>query len=200
MSRFHPDKLEDAELVAIFQGDPESARAREAVSELFRRYRDQLYLWCFRHMRNHDAAMDLVQETYMAAHRSLPGFEGRSKFSSWLYTIARFRCASARRLPRLDLDDEAALELIPGGGPSPEDQLLEREDEDRVLEFLNRHLEPTERLVFWMRCYEGISVDEINAQLTISEKSGARAVLQRARRKLRAALAGRPGSPGEDTP
>ena len=48
-------------------------------------------------------------------------------------------------------------------------------------------LEPQEQEALWLRCFEGLSVDAITEVLAVREASGARAVLQRARRKLRAA-------------
>jgi RNA polymerase sigma-70 factor (ECF subfamily) len=74
------------------------------------------------------AADDLVQETYLRALRSLPGFEGRSSARTWLLTIARravadrIRASSCR--PRLTGSDdwEAALEKAqPRGLPGFEE-------------------------------------------------------------------------------
>jgi len=38
--------------------------------------------------RNQDDASDFTQEVFLKAYRSLPRFEGRSRFSTWLYKIA----------------------------------------------------------------------------------------------------------------
>jgi RNA polymerase sigma-70 factor (ECF subfamily) len=38
--------------------------------------------------RNDEDASDFVQEVFLKAFRSLPHFEGRSRFSTWLYKIA----------------------------------------------------------------------------------------------------------------
>lgn len=188
----------DRDLVAVFQRNPESEAGREAVSELFRRHRDRLYQWCYRHAREHEAALDLVQETYVAAFRALPGFEGRSEFTSWLFGIMRYRCASALRKPRPRIDDEADLDALQHEGKDAEQEFIEREDEDRVLEFLKRHLDPDEQVAIWLRCYEGVAVEEITEMLKLTDRTGARALLQRARRKLRAALGS--GSSEERTP
>jgi RNA polymerase sigma-70 factor, ECF subfamily len=40
---------------------------------------------------------DVCQEVFMAVHQQLPGFEGRSKPSTWIYGIARRRAASYRQ-------------------------------------------------------------------------------------------------------
>jgi RNA polymerase sigma-70 factor (ECF subfamily) len=42
-------------------------------------------------------AEDLVQETFLQAYRNWEKFEGRSEFSSWLYTIASRICFRKRR-------------------------------------------------------------------------------------------------------
>ncbi|WP_314178467.1 sigma-70 family RNA polymerase sigma factor [Streptomyces winkii] len=74
------------------------------------------------------AADDLVQETYLRALRSLPGFEGRSSARTWLLTIARravadrIRASSCR--PRLSGSDDwqAAVEKAqPHGLPGFEE-------------------------------------------------------------------------------
>lgn len=74
------------------------------------------------------AADDLVQETYLRALRSLPGFEGRSSARTWLLSIARrvvadrIRAGSSR--PRLSGSDdwEAAVERAqPRGLPGFEE-------------------------------------------------------------------------------
>ncbi len=42
-------------------------------------------------------AEDLVQETFLQAYRNFESFEGRSEFSTWLYTIASRICFRKRR-------------------------------------------------------------------------------------------------------
>jgi DNA-directed RNA polymerase specialized sigma24 family protein len=49
-------------------------------------------------------------------------------------------------------------------------------------------LEPQEQQAIWLRCVERMPVDDVTRILGVDGSSGARAVLQRARRKLRAAI------------
>jgi RNA polymerase sigma-70 factor (ECF subfamily) len=186
------DRLPDAELVGIYQQDAGGSRGRDAVSALFRRYGDRLYAWCFRHLREHEAALDVAQETFMAAFRGLPAFEGRAEFSSWLFAIARYRCVSALRAAR-PLDGEFDLDSLAAPERNPEDAFLARENEERALALINASLDPDERTALWLRCYEGMPVEEITRLLHVEGSTGARALLQRARRKLRTALAAEPG-------
>ena len=69
-------------------------------------------------------------------------------------------------------------------------QLEQREDEERMLGIIKEVLEPVEQRAIWLRCFEKVPVEEITRLLGIESASGARAVLQKARRKLRTALNG----------
>ena len=57
-------------------------------------------------------------------------------------------------------------------------------------------LTPLEQTALWLKAYEGMPVNDINRLLGVTDESGARALLQTARRKLRAALRG--GVSGEE--
>ncbi len=90
-----------------------------------------------------------------------------------------------RRLPQ---EDEAVLQLVADTGPSPARELEERQSEEALHATIRDHLTRLEQDALWMRCVERVPVDEITRLLAIEDQSGARAVLQRARRRLRAAL------------
>jgi RNA polymerase sigma-70 factor (ECF subfamily) len=177
----------DEDLVLAAQRDPSGAAGKAAFSTLFERYHDRVYRWCLGRVRDHDRAVDLAQDVMINAWRALPTFERRARFATWLYTIARNRCWRALRRPRLFEEDEAILEGLPSPAPGPE-SLLEREQEEEiVLELVRKHLEPHERLALWLRCYHLMSVDDITHTLGLATATGARGVLQSARRKLRSA-------------
>ncbi len=181
----------DRELLSLAQAAGAGAPGRQAVSVLLERYQDRVYIWCYRIVRDHERALDLAQETLISAFRKLDGFEGRSGFSSWLFVIARNRCLSALRRPSPWEDDDAVLETIPDPSPTPDEELERRIDEESMMELIRESLDPMEREALWLRCYEGLPVDEITRLLRIDAATGARAILQRARRRLRAALSAR---------
>jgi DNA-directed RNA polymerase specialized sigma24 family protein len=87
------------------------------------------------------------------------------------------------------VDVEIEPDQLAGGHKSPEEVFIEHAEEDAILELVRRVLDPREQLALWLRCFEDLSVDEITRRLQIPGAAGARAVLQGARRKLRAALA-----------
>src|SRR5215218_2902238 len=77
------------------------ARARAGREEAFREltdpYRRELQLHCYRILGTMQDAEDAVQETLLAAWRSLEAFEGRASVRTWLYQIATNRCLNALR-------------------------------------------------------------------------------------------------------
>jgi RNA polymerase sigma-70 factor (ECF subfamily) len=74
---------EDADLVRRAQGDDLAA-----YDELIRRYQERIYGTVYNMTSNHEDANDLVQETFIKAHRALKSFKGDSSFFTWLYRIA----------------------------------------------------------------------------------------------------------------
>jgi RNA polymerase sigma-70 factor (ECF subfamily) len=178
----------DQELVRLAIDAPEDRHGRAAAAALLARYQGRVYQWCWRYVRNRDDALDLAQEVLLSAYRNLASFGERARFSSWLFAVTRNRCVSAVRRPGLLVDGDAEPELVPAGDPQPDEELVRLEEEERLDELLRAHLTPREQEALCLRCVERMPVDEITRVLSISEASGARAVLQSARRKLRAAL------------
>jgi RNA polymerase sigma-70 factor (ECF subfamily) len=186
------DSTTDEVLVRQALDQPDSPQAKDAVAELLGRYQLRIYHWCFGYMRDHEQALDLAQETLLRAYDKLGSFRGRARFSSWLFAIARNRCLKAMRRAAYQRERASLPGQVPDPGPSPDRILEEKMDERAVLELIHSRLNTQEQDVIWMRCFEKLPVDEITGLLGISGSSGARAVLQRARRKLRTALAERP--------
>ncbi len=184
------DSGEEAELIRTVRSEGASALGRRAADRLLRPYQRLVYLWCYRYAGDHDQALDLAQDVFIRALRGLASFEGRSSFSLWLFAIARNRCLSAVRRPE-PVDDVDLEDLfVYGADSNPGQQLEEREAEEKLLALIRRTLDPTEQKAVWMRCVERMPVDAITDVLGIEDKSGARGLLQRARRKLRAARNG----------
>jgi RNA polymerase sigma-70 factor, ECF subfamily len=59
-----------------------------AFAELVRRHQGKVRGLLLRLTGNHSVADDLAQEVFLRAYRGLVGFEGRSRFSTWIYRIA----------------------------------------------------------------------------------------------------------------
>jgi RNA polymerase sigma factor (sigma-70 family) len=189
------ERQTDEQLASLACGH--GADARAAMGMLLGRWRGRIYLWCRRFTRDHERALDLAQDVLVIVHGSLGQYEGRAPLGAWIYTITRRACIRAmRRLP-LTQDDDAALEALADGRPGPQELYEQDEDEARVLTLMQEHLTLEERRALWLRGIERMTVDEITNRLGLESASGARGLLQTARRKLRAAM-GRPADTDEE--
>jgi RNA polymerase sigma-70 factor (ECF subfamily) len=110
-------------------------------------------------------AEDLVQETLVEAWRSLSRFDGRCRFSTWLYGILRHRFLKGRRhqnAVRLSASD--ALGQEQRTGCSPDHSAEVSEDAQRVRRAVS-NLPEEHRLVVELRFFAGATLDEIAAAL-----------------------------------
>lgn len=191
-------RREDAPGADARDADLRDEDASDATAELLSHYRGSIYQWCYRYLRDHDRALDLAQEVILETCRALPRFDGRASFSSWLFAITRNRCVSAlRRSARAETADYD-LDLIPDSGDRPDRALERKERRERILGAMREVLAPREQEALCLRVFDGMPVDAITEVLGLGTASGARSVLQNARRKLRAALATLDPALGED--
>jgi RNA polymerase sigma-70 factor (ECF subfamily) len=164
-------------------------------SELAEAYRAELQLHCYRILGSVQDGEDLVQETLLAAWRSLQQFEGRATLRTWLYRIATNRCLNAlrargRRPPELPPSDDAP-EVVPPTRfgealwlePFPDLLLEDIETREAVgLAFITalQRLPPKQRVVLVLRDVLGFRAREVAEMIEMTEVAVNRA-LQRAR-------------------
>lgn len=188
----------DEVLVERYQQDASGPGGQAAARELFERYRERVFLWCVRRVHNEEDAVDLAQDVLVSAFRSLGSFQGRSRYSTWIFTIARNRCHRAMRPVALMRDDDANVDTLPDHANDPAERFAREQGEERLLHLIREALDPREQDAIWLRCIERLPVEEVTRRLDISGTSGARSVLQSARRKLRLALDRRDAESGRE--
>ncbi len=188
----------DEDLALLAAGRPDKPEGRAAADALFARYTPVVYRWCFQMVRNPEQAGDLTQEIVLSAYQHLGRFEGWGRFSAWLFVISRRRCLDALRKPALLRDDETELDRVADPGAGPDREAEEREEEKALDLLIRSSLTDEERAALWLRCFEKMPVEAITRVLGIRQTTGARAVLQNARRKLRAALTRADTDPAAD--
>ena len=181
----------DHALVTAYQTDPQGTAGQQAASKLLARYRERVLIWCMRSVGDHEAALDLAQDVLINAYRRLADYDHDGRFGAWIFTIARHRCLSELRRRKVPVADEAVLEMLADDGPAPDEILERRIEAENLTTLLRETLTPLEQEAIWMRCHECLPVEVITRRLGIEEATGARGVLQRARRKLRSALESR---------
>jgi RNA polymerase sigma-70 factor (ECF subfamily) len=72
-----------------------------AFTELHRRWAQRVHRFASSRLGDAAAADDVVQEVFLAVHRGLPSYEGRSRFGTWLLGIAYHQtCRTLKRRSR----------------------------------------------------------------------------------------------------
>jgi len=130
---------------------------------LVRRYERPVYGMGMGFFRNAEDAGDFAQEVFLKVFRNLSGFEGRSRFSTWLYRIAYNTALNGvnRRKEYRSLA-EGADEIEASGSDSPEQAMLRKAAKEAVLASL-RELPERYRICIDMFFFYGRSYQEIEA-------------------------------------
>ncbi len=138
-----------------------------------------------------DLAADLTQETYRKAWAALPRFNGRSRFSTWVYRIAYNTFLNHVQRPRpLTALDERQAEELSAPGPDP-GQAAVRSSQARALRRAVLALPDELRLAVTAHYWAEMPVREI-ARLQGITPMGVRKRLMRARRRIEQPLKERP--------
>lgn len=150
-------------------------------------YSDQLYGYALRVVRNHDLALDLVQETFLAALAGRDSFESRSNEKTWLFGIIKHKILDHLRkkdrqtsLDEHDQDrhawekhfDEKGNWRIPPGfwNARPED-LFERKEFFRIFEKCISRLADNLSRVFMLREIQEEATESVCKTLNISQNN-----------------------------
>jgi RNA polymerase sigma-70 factor (ECF subfamily) len=185
--------LPDWELAERVQGGDE--RAFELV---MRRHNRLLYRTARAILRNDVEAEDCVQEAYLQGFRSIGGFRGESKLSTWLTRIVVNQALGTMRKRKeqdrdisldnvLDLDGRVRGASASVIEPEQPDASAVREEMRRLLERKIDQLPAAFRTVFMLRALEEMSARETAECLGIPEAT-VRTRFFRARSLLRGSL------------
>lgn len=152
----------DEELVAkSIGGDTDS------FNQLVLRWERPIYALAYRVIGREEEARDVVQETFLRAFRSLGGFKGQAKFSSWLYRIALNLCRDwirrERRAPfAATPEDVDVIELAGETEPRERpDELAARRDLGRAVARAMAALTDEQRTAVILKEYQGLTFQEI---------------------------------------
>lgn len=158
----------DGELVAAVIAGEEGA-----FDALHERYRERIYRFALKRLRDAAEAEDVTQEVFLQVHRCLSSFEGRSSLLTWMFGIAhnqvcrRFR---RQRPPMVSMDEPDSVEM-----PAEDVPVERRIDAARILdrcqELLEEEVSDTQRMVFHLRYAENHSTRDIARKLGKSNQA-----------------------------
>jgi RNA polymerase sigma-70 factor (ECF subfamily) len=136
----------------------------ELLDRLIELYQHRLLRYLLFLTGKREVAEDLFQETWMRVLLRGAQYNGKARFDTWLFTIARnlvIDLSRKRTMASLDemAEDDRPFDLAVSG-PSPLEQFQSRENCAEVGEVLLK-LEPVYREVLVLRFYEELSLEEI---------------------------------------
>jgi RNA polymerase sigma-70 factor (ECF subfamily) len=169
------------------------ARAKRGSADAFRvlvdAYKDRLFAFIWRMVRDHHEAEDIAQSAFVKAYEALASYSEQWAFSTWLFTIAYRLCVNQLRKRRAFSGEVDFARLGPVESDAPEE--LANTEEARRLRTLIwsavDELTMPQKASVLMFYREGKSCEEIGRVLempTVTVKSH----LHRARGKLREVL------------
>jgi RNA polymerase sigma-70 factor (ECF subfamily) len=179
-----------AELTQIIENESELVRRakagdQRAFTALVKKYESTVYNFAFKVCRDEEKAEETLQDTFVNVYRKLDQFNGKAKFSTWLYQIVTNNCLMKRRKSKLEQgsislestesaqtgdDGEGLIQpihTVPLTDTTPQDDVVNKE--------LREHLDKAilmlpmdQRIAFILRDVEGRSSEEAAKILKMS--------------------------------
>jgi len=182
--------LSDEELITLYRNNWGSHAREDAAAELFLRHQPRITRWCYRFTRDRESAADLAQEILLRAFRNLDSYRGECRFSTWLYVIARNLCMSAiqkrssepvwvAKTSPMDFPDTVSIDVHTA--------VETEQSRRRNWRFILDTLDETEARVMMLHYGQEMPLNAVSRMLGLTNKSGAKAYIVSARRKLAAA-------------
>ncbi|MEX2143235.1 MAG: RNA polymerase sigma factor [Anaerolineales bacterium] len=135
-----------------------------AIETLVSDHQARVYRFCLSILEDPEDAQDAVQESFMAAFKSLSTYRGDSAFNTWLFSIVLNTCRGQlrQRKRRVNLQHRLTDPASPQEQfkKSPENRLLEGERTNAIRSAINR-LDEKHRLPIIMRYFHELSTQEI---------------------------------------
>ncbi len=147
----------------------------EAFRGLFEKYQGRNYAVAYGIIRNREDALEVSQEAFIKAYRSIKSFRGRSSFGTWLFRITTNKAIDFLRrnkkhknLEIKDLNSIASNEItehkLLDHRRDPGETLADKELGKEIERALDK-LPPKQRAVIILREVEGLSYEEISKTL-----------------------------------
>jgi RNA polymerase sigma-70 factor, ECF subfamily len=170
MSGAHEPELSDEELVRQAK-----AGGRTAFEALVRRYQKPLYFLCFRYVRDHDAAADLAQRTFIRVLEKVGELREENTFKSWLFRIGANLALNhirdnARFVDEVEPQGDGGVDPVGGPPRSLEaDVQLEAAQMSQALREAVNLLPTKQRMTLELRVYEEMPFKDIAVALNTTE-------------------------------
>ena len=163
---------------------------RDALRDLVKMHEKTLFSFAFKICRNREKAENVMQETFLSMLKSLKGFDGNSKLSTWLYRISVNHCLMSARKAKNHIfvepgdDEELFNDRHAADWSTIPYKLVENQELREILDRSIDKLAPEYRIVFTLRDVQQLSTEE-TAGITGLSVPAVKSRLHRARAFLR---------------
>lgn len=171
--------------------------SEKAFRDLVSTYQKMVVNICYGIVHNIEDAEDVAQDVFIEVFRSVSGFRGDSKLSTWIYRIAVNRSINylrdhKRRSNLKSLDEtvdsskSAISELFYESASDPQKE-MENIQRSKILYAAIDTLSKNQRIAFTLNKYEGLSYKEISEIMGLSISS-VESLMHRAKKNLQKRL------------
>lgn len=154
---------------------------------LYDRFSSSIYNKCYSFVNNEDEAKDLTQDIFLKLYLKLTSFQGRSKFSTWLYSFTYNHCVNyvnrnakrkfERRLPdTFDIENYAEEEEV-------EDSIYNKETTVKRLSHALHEIPVNDRSILDLKYQKNLSNKNIEVVLGLGT-SAVKMRIKRAKERL----------------
>lgn len=158
-----------------------------AFSPLVDHYKNLVYTVCFRILNHRENAEDAAQNTFIKAYNNLETFNGKAKFSTWLYTIAFRTSVSMSRLKVNEMVHEEFFIDQKSAAWSDHHDVLEVKDKEAYVQKAIETLPEIDQVIVTLYYLDDCSIQEIST-ITDITPANIKIRLFRARKQLKASL------------
>ena len=144
---------------------------QRAMEQIVKRYEKQVYNTAFGIVGNREDAQDITQDVFLTIWNKIGQFKYRSKFSTWIYQIAKNQSLNLKNLKKRRQTDATEIDdsqtWVPVDEQTPETTLLVNEQQKLLLRALD-NLKEKHRTILVLREMEALPYDDISEVLGCS--------------------------------
>jgi RNA polymerase sigma-70 factor (ECF subfamily) len=174
--------LTDEELLNAFKRTAD----QEMLAQLYLRYTDLVYGVCMKYFKNAEISKDAVMNTYQELLTKLQTNEVQN-FKSWLYVVVKNYCLMQLRKEKKNITVEFTPAVMQSEDFTHLDDVLEKENELKKLEFCIEHLPVEQKQSIQLFYLENKCYNEI-VETTGYDWNKVRSLIQNGRRNLKVCM------------
>ena len=161
----------------------------QAFSFLVEKYQKMVYTLALKLMKKPEEAEEMAQDTFIKAFHKIDSYEGKSKFSTWLYSITYNACISELRKRKIEFKSLDDRQISDQDEQRMHDYYREnrKEDQEKYLALAMEKLPEDDQVLVTLYYYENQSMDEISV-ITGLTVSNIKIKIHRARKRMQVFL------------